>query len=61
MTINYCRDQVNNNLIELKSIPSRLNDADVLSKPLFAKDFQYKSQRIQGVQFDETPLLPPTK
>ena len=47
--------------IMLLKIDTELNNADLLSKALFAKDFQFKAQAVQGVQPGDEPIPPPKR
>jgi hypothetical protein len=59
--INFCRQHVESGFIKLIKIDTILNNADLLSKALYARDFQYKAQAVQGVQPGEELLTPPAK
>ena len=57
--INFCRQHVESGFIMLLKIDTELNNADLLSKALFDKDFQFKAQAVQGVQPGDEPIPPP--
>ena len=59
--INFCRQHAESGFIMLLKIDTELNNADLLSKALFAKDFQFKAQAVQGVQPGDEPIPPPKR
>ena len=56
MLLAYIKEQVELGLINIHKIHSKHNPADLLSKPIYASDFRYKSSLLLG----ET-RLPPTE
>ena len=46
MLINFIKEQVQNNIIQLNKIPSELNPADALAKPTYGKDFHFKINHL---------------
>jgi hypothetical protein len=58
MLIHYCREKVKYGLIKVKRIDSKLNIADIDSKPIFGQDFRFKRQGLIGLQDGEQQELP---
>ena len=46
MILNFIKEQVHNNIIQLIKIPSELNPADSLAKPTYGKDFKNKTSHL---------------
>ena len=61
MLINYCKEKIDKKLISLEKIASEENVADILTKPIFGADFQYKRQQLLGIKGSEPQLLPTRK
>ena len=57
MLIHYVRDQIKRGLIRLEYVLTEENIADILTKALDGKDFQYKKQGLMGVQIGQEPLI----
>ena len=48
MTINWIREHVEAELIELRQIPDDANDVDVLTKIITGRPFRTKARRLLG-------------
>jgi hypothetical protein len=59
MLVNYVKEQVANGLMEIRKINTAHNPADNCSKPTHGKDFQYKNQRLMGLQPGKKIYDPP--
>ena len=58
MLINWCREQIAEGRIMVKHIPTERNIADILTKEIYGRDFQYKTQRLLGKDAWEEDVEP---